>query len=149
MMMMTALFARQDLVVLEATSGGLITVMADDGYVKSTIAPSQLDACGPLNAPSAVAVDSAHNVVVSESGRAARILLFGANGRLQRVLLGPAAVAPSSLPAAGARRTKGSETRGGGGAEPWPASLAVGPDDRLYVIMRADKFAEIRIYDYL
>jgi len=124
-------------VVLEATSGGLITVMADDGYVKSTISPAQLEGCGPLQAPSAVAVDSAHNIVVSESGRGARILLFGANGRLQRVLHGPA-VAPS----AGAL-SQSSETG------PWPAALAVGPDDRLYVIMRANKFAEIRVYEYL
>ena len=132
--------ARQDLVVLEATSGGLITVMADDGYVKSTISPAQLEGCGPLQAPSAVAVDSAHNIVVSESGRGARILLFGANGRLQRVLHGPA-VAPST-PAAGAL-SQSSDTG------PWPAALAVGPDDRLYVIMRANKFAEIRAYEYL
>ena len=134
----------QDLVVLEATSGGLITVMADDGYVKSTIVPSQLDACGPLHAPSAVDTDSAHNIVVSESGRGARILLFGANGRLQRVLHGPS-VTPSSLSAA-RTQSKSSETAGG---SPWPAALAVGPDDRLYVIMRDDKFAEIRIYEYL
>jgi len=116
--------------VLEAVSGGLITVMTDDGYIKSTISPSQLDACGPLRSPSAVAVDSAHNIVVSESGRDARVLLFGANGRLQRELHGPNS-SPSSE------------------ADPWPAALAVGPDDRLYVIMRAEKFAEIRVYEYL
>jgi len=116
-------------------SGGLITVMADDGYVKSTISPAQLDGCGSLHAPSAVAVDSAHNIVVSESGRDARILLFGANGRLQRVLHG--------------RTVTGARTPLDTGG-PWPAALAVGPpDDRLYVIMRADKFVEIRIYEYL
>lgn len=111
--------------VLEAASGGIITVMTDDGYIKSTILPAQLEACGRLQAPSAVAVDLAHNIVVSESGRGARVLLFGANGRLQRVL-------------------HGSNTAG-----PWPAALSVGLDDRLYIIMREDKFAEIRVYEYL
>lgn len=118
--------------VLEAASGGLITVMTDDGYIKSTISPAQLDGCGRLQAPSAVAVDSAHNIVVSESGPGARILLFGANGRLQRVLHGP------SSPAAVVTD-----------ADRWPAALSVGPDDRLYVIVRAEKFAEIRVYEYL
>lgn len=120
--------------MLEATSGGAITVMAEDGYIKSTINPSQLDGCGPLQAPAAVAVDSAHNIIVSESGRGARVLLFGANGRLQRVLLG------SSSPTA---RVTESDT------SPWPAALGVGPDDRLYIMMRGDKFAEIRVYEYL
>jgi len=131
------LFAWKDLVVLEAASGGLITVMADDGFIKSTISPAQLDGCGRLQSPSAIAVDSAHNIVVSESGRGARVLLFGANGRLQRVLHGP------SSPAARVTEPQSSETG------PWPAALAVGPDDRLYVIMREEKFAEIRVYDYL
>ena len=117
--------------MLEAASGGLITVMTDDGYIKSTINPAQLDGCGRLQAPSAVAVDSAHNIIVSESGRGARILLFGANGRLQRVLHGP------TSPAAVVADTDRS-----------PAALTVGPDDRLYVVMRAEKFAEIRVYEY-
>jgi len=132
-------------VVLEATSGGQITVMADDGYVKSTISPAQLDGCGPLQAPSAVAVDSAHNVVVSESGRAARVLLFGANGRLQRVLHGPSTPPPPLPAVAGARKQNSRDSDAG----PWPAAIAVGPDDRLYVVMRADRFAEIRVYEYL
>ena len=123
--------------MLEAANGGLITVMANDGYIKSTISPVTLDGCGRLQAPSAIAVDSAHNIVVSESGRDARVLLFGANGRLQRVLHGPAS------PAAHVTEPPSSETA------PWPAALDVGPDDRLYVIMRADKFAEIRVYEYL
>ena len=123
--------------MLEASSGGLITVMADDGYIKSTINAAQLEGCGRLQAPSAVAVDSAHNIVVAESGSGARILLFGANGRLQRVLHGP------TLPAARPSESRGSE------AGPWPAAIAVGPDDRLYVIMRDEKFAEIRVYEYL
>lgn len=122
--------------MLEATSGGLITVMADDGFIKSTISPAQLDGCGRLQAPSSVAVDSAHNIIVSESGSGARVLLFGANGRLQRVLLGPTSPdarleSPSSEPG------------------PWPAALGVGPDDRLYVVMRGKNFAEIRVYEYL
>jgi len=125
-------------VVLEAASGGLITVMADDGFIKSTISPAQLDGCGRLQEPTSIAVDSSHNIVVSESGRAARILLFGANGRLQRVLHGP------SSPAGRVKESKSSES-----TSPWPAALAIGADDRLYVIMRGEKFAEIRVYDYL
>ena len=124
--------------MLEAASGGLITVMTDDGYIKSTISAAKLEGCGPLQAPSAVAVDSAHNIVVSESGRGARILLFGANGRLQRVLLGPGC--PSAAALAESRASD---------AGPWAAGLAVGPDDRLYAIIRAEKFAEIRVYEYL
>ena len=126
--------------MLEAASGGLITVMADDGFIKSTISPAQLDGCGRLQEPSSIAVDSAHNIVVSESGLAARILLFGANGRLQRVLHRPS----SSSPAGRAKQSQSSEM-----TSPWPAALTVGPDDRLYVIMRGEKFAEIRVYDYL
>jgi len=129
---------RQDLIVLEASTGGLITVMTDDGYIKSTVSPAQLDGCGALHAPASVAVDSAHNIVVCESGRAARILLFGANGRLQRVLHGP-----SSPAAAAGRMLTQSETG------PRPAAAAVAHDDRLYVVMCAEKFAEIRVYAYL
>jgi len=128
------LFGWQDLVVLEGSTGGLITVMTDDGYIKSTVSPAQLDGCGPLHCPTSVTVDSVHNIIVSESGSAvARILLFGANGRLQRVLHGP------SLPAARRQSQTG----------PWPAAAAIGHDDRLYVIMYGDKFAEIRVYVYL
>jgi len=126
--------------VLEATSGGLITVMASDGYIKSTISPAQMDGCGRLQAPSAVAVDSAHNIAVSESGRGARVLLFGANGRLQRILHAPALLT-GLLPAA--------ESRSDAESDRWPSALTVGGDDRLYVIMRGDNFAEIRIYEYL
>ena len=127
-------FCPQDLIVLESTpAGGLISVLSDEGTVKSSIVPSQIAQCGPLRSPNAVAVDSAHNVIVSESGPGGRIVLFGADARLQLTLMGgrsgPAADGPPE------------ESR-------WPAGLTVGPDDRLYVVMRGEKFAEVCVFAY-
>jgi hypothetical protein len=131
-----AVNSQQDLVVLEGTAGGgLITIITDEGFIKSTIIPAQIDSCGRLQSPIAVAVDSLHNVIVSESGVGGRILLFGANGRLLRALF---------------HARLGSDFNVSGQLEvsAWPAGLAVGPDDRLYVTLRSEKFAEIRVFSY-
>lgn len=144
-----AISNQQDLVVLESSPshGATITVMTEDGYVRSTIIPAQTESCGPLVQPCAIAVDSSLNIVVADSGSGtvtacgtgtpARVLLFGFSGRLQRVLFG--AGAPS-----GSLQTPADDASRG----PWPASLDVGPEDRLYVVMRGDKVAEIRVFTY-
>jgi hypothetical protein len=127
----------QDLVVLESSAGGdtVINIMTEDGFIKSTIKPSQTDPCGPLQSPLAVAVDLAHNVFVVASGHDSvrRIVMFGANGRFVREIFGPSATD---------RGLHGSE------AGKRPAGIAAGVQGQLYAVVRGDCFAEVRVVAY-
>lgn len=111
-----------------AASGlGMILIMSDDGYLKSSIVPGR-EPCGVLRQPHAVAVDSAHNIIVSDSANR-RVLLFAANGKFQRQLIGQGH---------------------GGGADlkTWPVGLDIDDDGRLFVVTKGEKFAEIRVFSY-
>jgi hypothetical protein len=113
-------------VVLDAgaASGlGMILIMSDDGYLKSCIVPGR-EPCGVLRQPHAVAVDQAHNIVVSDSANR-RVLLFAANGKFHRQLIGP-----------------------GHDPKTWPVGLDIGDDGRMFVVAKGEKFAEVRVFSY-
>lgn len=131
----------QDLIVLESTAGGdaVVSIMTEDGFIKSTVTPSQSDPCGLLKSPVAVAVDDAHNVFIVATGLDGikRIVMFGANGRFQREIIGPNAAERGLIGSEASRRTT-----------VWPAGVATGVNGQLYAVMRGDRIAEIRLIEY-
>ena len=129
----------QDIIVLESIVGGAsVIIMTEDGFIKSTIMPSNADPCGTLRSAVAIAVDRNHNVFVAvadtEGGEggvgAGRIVMFDANGRFLSEFF----------------------TSNGNGGNPttnlWPAGIAVGFEGQLYAVIRGEKFVEIRVYAY-
>ena len=119
---------------------GVFYLMDEDGYVKWTIHADR-ESCGPLGGEVYLAVDVADNILVSDTDNR-RVLLFNGGGtgdsgtaighRFIRLLLG-----------------QGGGGQPSGGQYVRPYGLAVdGRTEQLYVVARADNFAEVQVFVY-